>query len=253
MITDTETVLPAPEPVKKQIWGFWPTAGLGVVIGFVFAMVQGFVAIIFGFVSILDNANLDISDINNFLVENGDLITAATIASGIIGTGLILIMIKARHGLSISEYLALRSISVKTVLIVLAVTIGFVGLSFVVSYLFQSEESSDIVTSSYNNATMPYFFWLAVVVFAPIFEESFVRGFLFLGFRQSRIGVVGAVILTSLIWAGMHLQYNIAQMAHIFVLGIILGIVRHKSNSLYSCMMIHAINNLVAIALASAS
>jgi membrane protease YdiL (CAAX protease family) len=253
MISDTEAALPAREPLKKQIWGFWPTVGLGVVVGFVFTFVQGIVAMIFTIVFVVENTELDLTELINRLLEDGDLISAATIASGIICTGLILIMIKARHGISIREYLALKPLNAKTVLIVLAVTAGFIGLSFIINTILKSEEGTDIVTSSYSNATSPVFFWIAVVIFAPVFEESFLRGFMFLGFRQSKIGVVGAVILTSLIWAALHLQYNILQMAQIFVLGIILGIVRHKSNSLYSCIIIHALNNLIAIALVSVS
>ena len=58
----------------------------------------------------------------------GLLQSIATIVSGIIGTGLILLFIRARQRAGIREYLGLNRISWKTVLLVLGVVIGMVVL-----------------------------------------------------------------------------------------------------------------------------
>jgi uncharacterized protein len=87
------------------------------------------------------------------------------------------------------------------------------------------------------------------VIFAPAFEEALFRGFLFAGFSQSRIGVPGTVILTSLLWASLHIQYDLYNIAMIFFLGIGLGIVRAKTNSLWSTFLMHGFWNLVAVIL----
>ena len=79
-----------------------------------------------------------------------------------------------------------------------------------------------------------------------MFEETFFRGFLFEGFRHSRIGIAGTIVLTALIWALFHVQYGIYEIVTIFVMGIILGIVRLDTRSLWSTLLMHAFSNLIA-------
>jgi membrane protease YdiL (CAAX protease family) len=88
---------------------------------------------------------------------------------------------------------------------------------------------------------------MATVVFAPLFEEVFFRGFLFEGFRYSKLGPAGAIFVTSIVWAGFHMQYGLFQIASIFVLGIILGVVRYRTNSLWPPLAMHVFNNLLAM------
>jgi membrane protease YdiL (CAAX protease family) len=98
----------------------------------------------------------------------------------------------------------------------------------------------------YNTSVWPPLLWLALVIFTPALEETFFRGFLFEGFRQSRIGVIGAIGLTTLIWAALHVQYDIYGMFIIFIMGILLGIARFKTGSLWSSLLMHAFFNFVA-------
>ena len=53
--------------------------------------------------------------------------------------------------------------------------------------------------------------WLLVIAFcvaAPVWEEIFARGFLYRGWSESRLGVAGAIFLSSLAWTSLHLQYD---------------------------------------------
>jgi membrane protease YdiL (CAAX protease family) len=52
--------------------------------------------------------------------------------------------------------------------------------------------------------------------------------------------------LTSLAWTLVHLQYGAYELAIVFALGVLLGIVRLKTGSLWSCLFMHAFLNLVA-------
>jgi len=108
-------------------------------------------------------------------------------------------------------------------------------------------KDSEFTLEVYNTSVWPVLFGIAVVVFAPAFEETLFRGFLFAGFRQSQIGAVGTIILTLLIWTLLHLKYEIAGMSIIFVLGIVLGTVRYKTGSLWTVIFIHALWNLFAV------
>jgi len=88
---------------------------------------------------------------------------------------------------------------------------------------------------------------VSLVVFAAAFEESFFRGFLFAGLRNSRLGVWGTIILTALLWAGLHIQYQWFGLGVIFAVGILLGFMRFRTNSLITAMVMHAFFNLVAL------
>jgi len=236
-----------PPPEKKKVFGPWATAGLGLATGVIFIIAQAAVTLIFIITRLVQNPGVDFMQLTEELLNDGDLLIAATIASAVACTGFILLMIKARGGEPVPEYLALKNISVKTVLVMLAVTIAFIAVSTGISYILDRSVDSDYVSGAYANASFPFLFWVAIVLFAPVFEEVFLRGFMFIGFRQSRLGPAGAIIITAIIWALMHIQYSYYEMTVIFFLGIILGIVRHRTGSLWSPLIIHSVNNLIAM------
>jgi len=74
----------------------------------------------------------------------------------------------------------------------------------------------------------------------------FFRGFLFRGWKESRLGNVGTIVITSTLWAVIHVQYDLFGIAMIFCFGLLLGTVRCKTGSVPLCMVLHAIMNLVA-------
>ena len=85
-------------------------------------------------------------------------------------------------------------------------------------------------------------------VAAPIAEEFLFRGFVLRGWSQSFLRPAGAVVLSSLVWAYLHSQYNLFYMAAIFTLGILLGSLRLRSGSTWLTVMLHAVHNLLAVA-----
>jgi membrane protease YdiL (CAAX protease family) len=92
--------------------------------------------------------------------------------------------------------------------------------------------------------------WLLVIAFcvaAPITEELFARGFLYRGWSQSFLRVPGAIILSSLVWTGLHLQYNWYFLGEVFSIGVLLGYVRYRSNSTWLTIILHGLNNLGAV------
>jgi membrane protease YdiL (CAAX protease family) len=86
----------------------------------------------------------------------------------------------------------------------------------------------------------PFWFFVVGVIFAPMVEEIFFRGFLFQGFRQ-RYGWINAALLSSAIFAAAHL--DLASLIPTFVLGNVLAYVYHKSNSLWPGMILHFLVN----------
>jgi membrane protease YdiL (CAAX protease family) len=62
-------------------------------------------------------------------------------------------------------------------------------------------------------------FWIAAIIFSPVFEETFSRGFLFEGFSYSRLGIIGTVVLTASAWTLPHQQYEVFELCSIFASG----------------------------------
>lgn len=81
---------------------------------------------------------------------------------------------------------------------------------------------------------------------APMMEEFIVRGFMFRGWSQSFLGPVGAIVLTSVVWAMNHTQYAWSDRFWIFVSGIALGYFRLRSNSTWLTVMVHSAMNIVS-------
>ena len=81
---------------------------------------------------------------------------------------------------------------------------------------------------------------------APIFEETFFRGFKFRGIRHSRLGPPGAVLATALAWTLMHAQYDVFALLQVFASGLLLGLARLKSQSLYVPLAMHSAANPIA-------
>lgn len=231
----------------KRLWGPWPTAGFGLAVVIVFIVVQTLVAIVFAVASLFSGAALSPAQLIEELISDGNLVVAMTVASAAVGFGLIMVIIKLRRGATIAEYLDLKPVTGKTVLALFLITVGFMAVSTGLNVILDRPGDSGFMTNAYRSVTFPPLLWVAVVVFAPVFEETLLRGFLFVGFRESRLGLVGTIGLTALIWASLHIQYGVYEMAVIFFLGIILGIVRQKTGSLWSSMIIHAFNNFMAM------
>ena len=91
--------------------------------------------------------------------------------------------------------------------------------------------------------------WLLVValcIAAPVSEEILSRGFLYRGWSESRIGVVGAIILSSLAWTSLHLQYDWFFFGEIFSIGLLFGYLRYRTNSTWLTIVLHGLNNFAA-------
>ncbi len=81
---------------------------------------------------------------------------------------------------------------------------------------------------------------IASVLVAPICEETFFRGFVFVGFLN-RMPVVVAIVLSSLLFALAHA--DLGSFAVLFFIGLALAFVRWRTRSLWPCILLHLLNN----------
>jgi membrane protease YdiL (CAAX protease family) len=234
------------ESLKRQLWGPWATAGFGLVVGIIFLITQTLVVVAFAVAKFVSDATFSLSGFAEALASNGLLLALATIASSVVCSGLVIIIVKVRRSATIADYLGLRWITGKTVLVLLAIAVGFVVLSGWLSTLLGKPSDAEFMVDAYRTSVWPALFWVAVVILGPVFEETFFRGFLFVGFLQSRLGPAGTIFLTSFIWALLHIQYSAYGVVTIVIMGIILGLMRLKTDSLWSPLILHVLNNLVS-------
>lgn len=99
-----------------------------------------------------------------------------------------------------------------------------------------------------NNLLDKSLLFFAVVVIAPIFEEMIFRGVAFYRLQQTALGVSGAVIIPSLIFAFLHGQYDQVNIfVLLFLFSCFMGGVRSLTGNIWYCVLGHMIINLFAI------
>jgi uncharacterized protein len=81
-----------------------------------------------------------------------------------------------------------------------------------------------------------------LVVFAPIGEELFFRGFLYRALRR-RLAVAPAVLISAAVFGLAHVYPLVIPV--IFVDGVILAVLYERRHNLVACMAAHAMNNLI--------
>ena len=85
---------------------------------------------------------------------------------------------------------------------------------------------------------------LSVSVFAPLFEEWLCRGLVLRGLLQNT-GPVTAISVSALFFAILHM--NPWQALPAFILGLLFGYVYYKTGSLKLTMLMHCVNNTMAV------
>jgi uncharacterized protein len=151
---------------------------------------------------------------------------------------------------SFADYLALRGTSWKNLVIGVVGLVAVLGLWEVLSRLFGHESEPgfmvDVLKSARANGALPLLIF-AFCVAAPMSEEFFARGFLYEGWSKTWLRPVGAIILSSLVWTRLHLQYDWFALGQVFSLGLWFGYLRYRSGSIWLTILLHGLNNLGAL------
>ena len=96
---------------------------------------------------------------------------------------------------------------------------------------------------NYTGVLSTILIFLQVAILPAIFEELFIRKGI-IGVTK-RKGAIFAVVVSSLIFATIHM--NVSQFIFAFLVGILFGIIRIKTNKMYPTMILHFINNGFAV------
>jgi membrane protease YdiL (CAAX protease family) len=149
-----------------------------------------------------------------------------------------------RKEIDLNKTLGLYHFDRNALIYSLVVWLFFYLVISVYGYVFQITPPAEFI--KLIKATPFVLNFLMVVIGAPIVEELLFRGFLFSQLKTSKLNINGSIVLTSLIWTSIHFQYDFLLLIPIFFLGLLLGHLMHKYNSLYLVIIVHAVHNLQA-------
>lgn len=225
-----------------QPWGFWGTAGLGVLILAVVSLIQGIAFVLIPVVSGLDPGALSEDP-----ATNGLFLAVSACVGGVLGPLLILFLVRRRKGIGIQDYLCLRLLPWRSLLVWVGICIAVVAAIDGIMLLAGQDVIPEYSISTYRTAEYLPLFWFALVVAAPLYEEFLFRGFLFTGWLNTRLGATGTILLTSALWTLLHFQYDVFGLVQIFVGGIVVGLARYRTASLMAPLVMHGAINLLAL------
>jgi uncharacterized protein len=226
---------------EARPWGFWASLGWGL-----FAVATGLFAAVISTVIWMLTHQLRFPN-------PADPAFAAAIGMVASLAPLVVLVIAVRiRKIPLRDYFALGSVPRRDL------ALGISGLTVLIvafgamESLLGIDGGSKSVEATYRAAKLAGalpLLWMATVVVAPVTEELLFRGFLHRSWAASWLGLSGTIVLTSALWAVLHQQYNALGILCIFLMGLVLGWARQRSGSTRLTIMLHALNNLLAMIL----
>ncbi len=176
----------------------------------------------------------------------GDLVALGVLSSAIPCTLLVLLIIGRERDIGPRSRLALFPVRAATLLGWVVAAIVLLQLADLATVELGRSPVPPVMETIFETTRYTALLWFALVVAAPVFEEVLFRGFLYEGLRRTRIGAMGTIVVTTLLWTLLHVgQYDQYFLTLIALIGILLGLARERTGSLYVPLAIHAVNNLL--------
>lgn len=169
------------------------------------------------------------------------IITCATATVYILS---VISLIKIRRkNLNVADYLKLQALPVPEIMQWIGVWFALMLFLSLLSFVVGRPYIHDYFISGYKTANSIILFWIAVALIGPVAEEVLFRGFLLEGLRNSKLGVTGAILISSVIWTMIHFQYDKYDLTQLFIMGVLLGLAKIHTKSLYTPIIIHSLSN----------
>src|SRR3954449_2550972 len=233
-------------PVRRApyIWKFWGTALWGLVV--FAAMFVGQMAVLAWFMFRREGP-IDMAAA--IQVAGGGLTISLSVITGLPAVLAALWIAIRLTRTPFSDYLALRGTSwVNFVIGAIALAVLVMGWD-ALSRATGREVTPGFMVEVLQSARADGALWLLVVAFcvaAPVSEELFARGFLYRGWSESFLKPAGAIVLSSLAWTVLHIQYDLFFLGEVFSIGVLFGYLRYRTGSLWLTILLHGLNNLAA-------
>ena len=197
--------------------------------------------------------NASMGDIFFFGSNDGTVVSLSILIGCVLlmTTSVLIIRIKGGEW---RQYLALKPFSFTVGMGMLGLLLIFMIVSQALTYMLDMTPLV-FVDPLYQSVSSVWLLVFAMVVVAPIYEEVIFRGILWSAIKEQftapsysvQHGAIVASIVTSLIFATIHVQYGIYEISTIVVLAFIFCYARIKSGSLLLPIALHIINNGAAM------
>lgn len=180
--------------------------------------------------------------------NDGTVVSVSIIIASLLITTVISFVIRSKGG-SIKLYLALKPFSIAVSIGMFVLLLLFALGSQAVTYWIEATPLV-FVDPLYQSVSSVWLLIFAIVIVAPIYEELVFRGILWSAiseqFRGSR-GAIVASVVTSLVFALIHIQYGWYEISTIVLLALLFSYARIRSGSLWLPILLHIINNGIAM------
>jgi membrane protease YdiL (CAAX protease family) len=176
---------------------------------------------------------------------DGKLIALVTLVTNPVQI-LALMAVARRAGARPLAYLGLVGFSGRDLAIGVAVIAAMIAAIDLYGYAMSLDTVSPFQIEAYESARREgwlFLLGLAVILVGPLGEEAVFRGFLFRGCVQPGVSGVIAVLLLTLVWTGLHFQYDWFGLAQVFLMGSVLAWIRWRSGSTTLAFILHALAN----------
>lgn len=188
-------------------------------------------------------------------MDNSDISLISMLISTLFIGIPVIIYLRAKK-FPLASSLRLNRISTRSFVAIIALSIGFIilvdELDRIVYTLFgQPDYLEDLVeqlriTSIFNGLIII----ITTAIIAPLVEEMLFRGYLQKVLEDNWQDITKAILVTSLFFALVHMNpYWIVQ---IYLLGLVLGYLAWRTNSIIPGLILHGLNNGFAVALNNA-
>jgi membrane protease YdiL (CAAX protease family) len=220
-----------------RIWGYWATLG------------WAFLALVVGqFAALAALLWIRLSDLSALLSTpfDGAMVTLFIMIANPVSIAVIALAVWLRRARQ-AEYLALILPAMLDLRIGLVGLIGMIAAGDALLYFSGYPLVTPFQLQSYTTAAaegwLPALLVGAVVV-APAGEEIMFRGFLFRGWARSNRAAWPAIVMVSVLWAALHVQYDWTGILQIFIIGLFLGWMRWRSGSTLLTLLLHGLFNV---------
>jgi membrane protease YdiL (CAAX protease family) len=232
-------------PRPPRIWKFWGTVLWGL---FVFAaMFVGQLAVVAWFV-LRQDGPIDVASATQVL--SGGLTISLSVIMGLPAVLAALWLAIRLSRTPFVDYLALRGTTWTNLLIGVGALVVLVMGWDLLSRATGRDATPGFMIDVLKSARADGALWILVIAFsvaAPVTEELFARGFLYRGWSESFLGPGGAILLSSIVWTALHLQYDWFFFGEVFSIGLLLGYLRYRTGSTWLTIILHGLNNLAAV------
>jgi membrane protease YdiL (CAAX protease family) len=214
-----------------RAWSTPRVVGYTELVAIVFFAVEAAVLIGMGVVLSVDDPGFDVDEWVAGVGTDGLYLSLATIAAALVCIPFIKFLVGRREAVP-WMFLGFARTDVRTLLVWCGLLALFVLASDFLTTALGRPIVPEFMTDAYATAP-PVLLFVALVIAAPALEETFFRGFMLRALESSGVAVVVATIVTSLVWAVMHLQYDLYGLVTIFLMGILLAMARLRTQSCF--------------------